>query len=127
MSTHVHTRTHTYTHTHTHTSTSVCCIWLIALAATDKTQAKKPPVRVWGPETPKPKEILSRLDDYVIGQAHAKKTLAVAVYNHYKRVSANLKEESSEVQLSQQVALASPACHLRSPSSFMLPCCCDGC
>jgi len=70
--------------------------------ATDKTQAKKPPVRVWGPETPKPKEILSRLDDYVIGQAHAKKTLAVAVYNHYKRVSANLKEESSEAAHSVQ-------------------------
>src|SRR5690606_14561384 len=34
---------------------------------------------------PKPKEILEVLDQYVIGQQRAKKTLAVAVYNHYKR------------------------------------------
>lgn len=38
-------------------------------------------------EIPKPVEIKSRLDDYVIGQEFAKKTLAVAVYNHYKRIS----------------------------------------
>ncbi|SEP91082.1 ATP-dependent Clp protease ATP-binding subunit ClpX [Lachnospiraceae bacterium NE2001] len=37
---------------------------------------------------PKPKEIKAFLDDYVIGQEEAKKTLAVAVYNHYKRVMA---------------------------------------
>ena len=34
---------------------------------------------------PKPREILEVLDQYVIGQQRAKKTLAVAVYNHYKR------------------------------------------
>jgi len=38
-------------------------------------------------ETPKPSEINSILDDYVIGQKIAKKTLSVAVYNHYKRLS----------------------------------------
>ena len=35
---------------------------------------------------PKPREILEVLDQYVIGQQRAKKTLAVAVYNHYKRI-----------------------------------------
>ena len=38
-------------------------------------------------ELPKPKEIVEKLSDYVIGQEDAKKTLAVAVYNHYKRIN----------------------------------------
>ena len=37
-------------------------------------------------ELPKPEEIKKILDEYVIGQEDAKKTLAVAVYNHYKRI-----------------------------------------
>ncbi|MFA6448007.1 MAG: ATP-dependent Clp protease ATP-binding subunit ClpX [bacterium] len=37
---------------------------------------------------PKPKEILTFLNDYVIGQEYAKKILAVAIYNHYKRINA---------------------------------------
>ena len=36
---------------------------------------------------PSPKEIKDTLDEYVIGQVEAKKTLAVAVYNHYKRIA----------------------------------------
>ena len=38
-------------------------------------------------DIPKPAEIVATLDDYVIGQEKAKKYLAVAVYNHYKRIS----------------------------------------
>jgi ATP-dependent Clp protease ATP-binding subunit ClpX len=39
-------------------------------------------------ELPKPREIFQFLNDYIVGQDHAKKILAVAVYNHYKRVQA---------------------------------------
>ena len=47
-------------------------------------------------KAPKPKEIKEYLDQYVIGQDRAKKVLAVAVYNHYKRVQHNLVEKSSD-------------------------------
>jgi len=43
----------------------------------------------------KPAEITARLDDYIIGQNYAKKALAVAVYNHYKRLSADDRLESA--------------------------------
>ena len=42
-------------------------------------------------ELPKPREIFEFLNSYVIGQEQAKKSLAVAVYNHYKRVQAGLQ------------------------------------
>ncbi len=46
-----------------------------------------------------PREIKERLDEYVIGQEEAKKSLSVAVYNHYKRVSSDF-DESVEIQKS---------------------------
>ncbi|MFL2510328.1 MAG: ATP-dependent Clp protease ATP-binding subunit ClpX [Alphaproteobacteria bacterium] len=49
-------------------------------------------------DIPKPREINSILNDYVIGQEDAKKTLSVAVYNHYKRLSNNT---SSDVEISK--------------------------
>jgi len=48
---------------------------------------------------PKPKEIKEFLDGYVIGQDRAKKKLAVAVYNHYKRIDYQQKANRSEVEL----------------------------
>ena len=48
---------------------------------------------------PKPREILEVLDQYVIGQNRAKRTLAVAVYNHYKRIESRSK--SDDVELSK--------------------------
>lgn len=50
-------------------------------------------------ELPKPKEIFEYLSDYVVGQDRAKKTLSVAVYNHYKRINALVKADDSEVEL----------------------------
>ncbi|MBI5179599.1 MAG: ATP-dependent Clp protease ATP-binding subunit ClpX [Nitrospinae bacterium] len=47
---------------------------------------------------PKPHEIKAVLDDYVIGQDEAKKTLAVAVHNHYKRIEANAGADDVELQ-----------------------------
>ncbi|MFZ5636788.1 MAG: ATP-dependent Clp protease ATP-binding subunit ClpX [Pseudomonadota bacterium] len=46
---------------------------------------------------PKPREILEVLDQYVIGQSRAKKTLAVAVYNHYKRIESRQKNDDIEL------------------------------
>ena len=51
-------------------------------------------------ELPRPREIYSFLDDYIIGQEQAKKILAVAVYNHYKRVQAG-SDSATEVELAK--------------------------
>lgn len=51
-------------------------------------------------DIPKPQEIRAILDQYVIGQDQAKKSLSVAVYNHYKRVNSQSKIEDVELQKS---------------------------
>ncbi len=56
-------------------------------------------------DVPKPKEIKDILDQYVIGQDLAKKTMAVAVYNHYKRVNFTSKSDDVELQKSNIVML----------------------
>ncbi|MBM4235308.1 MAG: ATP-dependent protease ATP-binding subunit ClpX [Firmicutes bacterium] len=54
-------------------------------------------------ELPKPQDIKAVLDQYVIGQDEAKKSLSVAVYNHYKRVNASQKVDDVELQKSNIV------------------------
>ncbi len=69
-------------------------------------------------ELPKPREIFEFLNAYVIGQEHAKKTLAVAVYNHYKRVQAGLtlasgkhtKDDAVEVSKSNILVIGPTGC-----------------
>ncbi|MFA5880803.1 MAG: ATP-dependent Clp protease ATP-binding subunit ClpX [Eubacteriales bacterium] len=56
-------------------------------------------------DLPKPKEIKEILDQYVIGQETAKKALAVAVYNHYKRINIGSKIDDVELQKSNIVML----------------------
>ncbi|MFC4776436.1 ATP-dependent protease ATP-binding subunit ClpX [Paenibacillus sp. GCM10023252] len=51
-------------------------------------------------DIPKPKDIRAILDSYVIGQEFAKKSLSVAVYNHYKRINSQSKIEDVELQKS---------------------------
>jgi ATP-dependent Clp protease ATP-binding subunit ClpX len=61
-------------------------------------------------DVPKPKEIKAFLDQYVIGQEKAKKTLSVAVYNHYKRVNLGGKIDDVELQKSNIVMLGPTGC-----------------
>ncbi|MCP3741258.1 ATP-dependent protease ATP-binding subunit ClpX [Rossellomorea sp. BNER] len=58
-------------------------------------------------DVPKPREIREILDEYVIGQEQAKKSLAVAVYNHYKRINSNSKVDDVELSKSN-IALIGP-------------------
>ena len=59
---------------------------------------------------PKPKEIKDILDQYVIGQERAKKTLSVAVYNHYKRVNSDMKIDDVELQKSNIMLVGPTGC-----------------
>ena len=54
---------------------------------------------------PSPLEIFKQRDDYVIGQEKAKKTLSVAVYNHYKRLRSNANKDEIELQKSNVLLL----------------------
>ena len=54
-----------------------------------------------GDELPTPAEIKANLDSYVIGQEPAKRTLAVAVYNHYKRLRHKEKAKKDDVELAK--------------------------
>lgn len=53
----------------------------------------------------KPKEIKARLDEYIIGQDSAKKNIAVAVYNHYKRILANKNDTGAGIEFSKSNVL----------------------
>jgi len=61
-------------------------------------------------ELPKPQEIFEFLDQYVIGQDRAKKSLSVAVYNHYKRVQGGNRDDAIELAKSNILLLGPTGC-----------------
>ncbi len=61
-------------------------------------------------DIPKPHEIAAILDQYVIGQQDAKRALAVAVYNHYKRINAGESSDDVELQKSNIIMLGPTGC-----------------
>ena len=67
-----------------------------ALIQKDQKQVLNKPIG----KTPTPSQIKGRLDEYIIGQDKAKKTLAVAVYNHYKRLIASSSKDGVEIEKS---------------------------
>jgi len=78
------------------------CIELCSEIITDEFEED---VQVDMSSLPKPVEIKSYLDQYVIGQDDAKKSLAVAVYNHYKRINSNANSDDVELQKSNILLL----------------------
>lgn len=70
-----------------------------AYAKSKGAKAKKAKVAVEKRSVPKPAEIKAYLDQYVIGQDDAKRTLAVAVYNHYKRLASQQQASADEVEI----------------------------
>ena len=62
----------------------------LAAESSESTGAPAPRLSV-----PRPVEIFSHLEDYVVGQEHAKKVLAVAVHNHYRRIQQTLQQEEA--------------------------------
>lgn len=74
------------------------------MAARQTTKAQQPQRQRL--DIPKPKQIKAFLDQYVIGQERAKKTLSVAVYNHYKRLIHNvIRPEEDDVELEKSNVL----------------------
>jgi ATP-dependent Clp protease ATP-binding subunit ClpX len=59
---------------------------------------------------PTPQDILTVLDDYVIGQTHAKRVLSVAVHNHYKRLGSNAKNTEVEIAKSNILLIGPTGC-----------------
>ncbi len=65
---------------------------------------------VTGKKLPTPREINTILDEYVIGQAQAKKILSVAVYNHYKRLESGNKKDGVELSKSNILLIGPTGC-----------------
>ncbi|MEM6365342.1 MAG: ATP-dependent Clp protease ATP-binding subunit ClpX [Planctomycetota bacterium] len=75
----------------------------------DQEQKRRGPSKSLFSEIPAPREIVAHLDNYVIGQNSAKRVLAVAVHNHYKRLSSGFEKGDSDVEIEKSnILLAGP-------------------
>ncbi|MFW5738735.1 MAG: ATP-dependent Clp protease ATP-binding subunit ClpX [Myxococcota bacterium] len=84
------------------------CIGLCNDIINEEVEKEEP--NAGGTPTPKPTEIKTILDQYVIGQERAKKILSVAVHNHYKRIDARLGADDVELQKSNILLLGPTGC-----------------
>jgi ATP-dependent Clp protease ATP-binding subunit ClpX len=81
------------------------CREIIDEEQTPQSQSRTPTAKV-----PTPHRIVELLDQYVIGQERAKKVLAVAVYNHYKRINAGMQIDDVELQKSNILLIGPTGC-----------------
>jgi ATP-dependent Clp protease ATP-binding subunit ClpX len=95
----------------TGTSVSICdeCIGMCKeMLETDQKTQQIPAAEI---KVPTPEEINKFLNDYVVGQEYAKKTLSVAVHNHYKRLSLkNIKDDGIELSKSNILLIGPTGC-----------------
>ena len=84
------------------------CVDLCKQILMQEGQSKEIEAKFQSPQTLSPKEIYARLNEWVVGQDRAKKVLAVAVYNHYKRVGA--KVDDVELQKSNILLIGPTGC-----------------
>jgi len=85
------------------------CNECVELAQTIVSEENKANVKEEFTDVPTPKEIVDILNQYVIGQEQAKKTLAVAVYNHYKRINASFDTADDDTELQKSnICLVGP-------------------
>ena len=85
------------------------CNECVELAQTIISEENKANVKEEFTDVPTPKEIVDILNQYVIGQEQAKKTLAVAVYNHYKRITASFDTADDDTELQKSnICLVGP-------------------
>ena len=87
-----------------------CVSLCVEILDEEKQQEKEESAAGGIAELPAHREITHRLDEYVVGQERAKKVLSVAVYNHYKRISAGPAAGDVELQKSNILLIGPTGC-----------------